>query len=141
MTMSTKTPVVSDPIADMLTRIRNAHERYHADVAMPSSRLKEAIAQILKEEGFIADYNVEEDGPKRTLVLGLKYKGKRSKERVIQGLKRISRPSHRVYVGADEIPQVLGGFGVAILTTSQGILTDHEARRRRVGGEVLCYVW
>lgn len=136
-----KTVLVGDPIGDMLTRICNANERYHPEVRMPSSRLKEEIARILKEEGFIQDYRVEREGAKRVLTLQLKYKGKKGKERVIQGLKRVSKPSRRLYVGADEIPRVRGGLGIAILSTSQGVMTDHEARRRRVGGEVLCYVW
>jgi len=133
--------MITDPIADMLTRVRNANERYHTQVSLPSSRLKEEIARILKEEGFIEDYKVEEEGVKRTLTIRLKYKGKRNKERVIQGLKRVSRPSRRVYVSASDIPQVMGGLGVAILSTSQGVMTGHEARKRRIGGEVLCHVW
>jgi small subunit ribosomal protein S8 len=133
--------VLSDPIADMLTRIRNASERYHAEVRMPSSRLKEEVARVLKEEGFIGDYKVYEDGPRRTLILTLKYKGKRGKDRVIHGLERVSKPSRRVYVSADEIPSVLGGLGITILSTSQGVMTGHEARRRGIGGEVLCNVW
>jgi len=136
-----KRVALSDPIADMLTRIRNANARYHPEVSLPSSRIKEEIARILKEEGFIEDYKVEEDGVKRTLTLKLKYKGKRQKERVIRGLERVSRPSRRIYVGVDEIPQVMGGLGITILSTSQGIMTGHEARKRRIGGEVLCNVW
>ncbi len=140
-TKKVKTVWLSDPIADMLTRIRNAQERYHPEVSLPSSKMKEAIARILKEEGYIEDYQVRADGAKRILTLKLKYKGKRGKERVIRGLQRVSKPGRRVYVGADEIPSVLGGLGIAILSTSQGILTGQEARRRRIGGEVLCYVW
>ena len=136
-----KTVWLSDPIADMLTRIRNAQERYHPEVSLPSSKMKEAIARILKEEGYIEDYQVRADGVKKILTLKLKYKGKRGKEKVIRGLKRVSKPGRRVYVGADEIPQVLGGLGISILSTSQGIMTGQEARRRRIGGEVLCYVW
>ena len=140
-TKKVKTVWLSDPIADMLTRIRNAQERYHPEVSLPSSKMKEAIARILKEEGYIEDYQVRADGAKRILTLKLKYKGKRGKERVIRGLQRVSKPGRRVYVGADEIPSVLGGLGIAILSTSQGILTGQEARQRRIGGEVLCYVW
>jgi small subunit ribosomal protein S8 len=136
-----KTVLLGDPIGDMLARIRNANERYHPEVSMPASRLKEEIARILKEEGFIQDYRVEQEGVKRILTLQLKYKGKRGKERVIQGLKRVSKPSRRVYVGADEIPRVRGGLGIAILSTSQGVMTGQDAQRRRIGGEVLCYVW
>lgn len=136
-----KTVWLSDPIGDMLTRIRNAQERYHPEVSLPSSKMKEEIARILKEEGYIEGYEVRADGAKRILTLKLKYKGKRGRERVIQGLKRVSKPGRRIYVGADEIPYVLGGLGIAILSTSQGIMTGHEARRRRIGGEVLCYVW
>ena len=140
-TKKVKTVWLSDPIADMLTRIRNATERYHPEVSLPSSKIKEEIARILKEEGFIEDYGVRADGAKKILTLTLKYKGKRGKEKVIRGLKRVSKPGRRVYVGADEIPHVLGGLGISILSTSQGIMTGQEARRRRIGGEVLCYVW
>lgn len=133
--------VVTDPVGDMLTRIRNANERYRDTAVMPSSRLKEAIAQILQDEGFITDYEVSDGKAQRVLTLTLKYKGGRRRERVIQDLQRVSKPSRRVYVGADEIPTVLGGLGIAILTTSHGILTDHQARQDRVGGEVLAYVW
>jgi len=130
-----------DPIADMLTRIRNANQRGHEEVRLPSSRMKEELARILEEEGFIKGYEVELSDGKRTLVLFLKYKGKRRKERVITDLVRVSKPSRRVYVGKDEIPQVLAGTGIAILSTSQGLMTDREARRRQVGGELLCKVW
>jgi len=136
-----KTVWLSDPIADMLTRIRNAQERYHPEVSLPSSKMKEEIARILKEEGFIEDYRVRTEGAKKTLTLVLKYKGKRGRERVIRGLQRVSKPGRRVYVGVEEIPSVLGGLGISILSTSQGIMTGQEARRRRIGGEVLCYVW
>lgn len=130
-----------DPIADMLTRIRNANHRGHQEVRLPSSRLKEELARILEGEGFINGYEVWEDEGKRTLVLFLKYKGKRQKERVIRGLERVSKPSRRVYVGKDEIPQILGGVGIAILSTSQGLMTDKEARQRGIGGELLCKAW
>lgn len=133
--------VVSDPVGDMLTRIRNANERYRETAVMPSSHLKESIAQILQDEGFIVDHDVADEGAQRVLTIRLKYKGGRRRERVIQDLKRVSKPSRRVYVNADQIPTVLGGLGIAILTTSRGILTDHQAREERVGGEVLCYVW
>lgn len=141
MAARAKTIAVSDPIGDMLARIRNANERTHGEVALPSSRIKEEIARILVEEGFVEEFRVEQDGPRQTLILKLKYKGKRHKQRVIQGLKRVSRPSRRVYVGADEIPQVMGGLGVAVLSTSQGVMTGHEAQKRHVGGELLCHVW
>ena len=130
-----------DPIADMLTRIRNANQRGHEEVRLPSSRMKEEIARILEEEGFIKGHEVELPDGKRTLVLFLKYKGKRRKERVITDLERVSKPSRRVYVGKDEIPQVLAGTGIAILSTSQGLMTDKEARKRGIGGELLCKVY
>lgn len=130
-----------DPIADMLTRIRNANERFLPEVRLPSSRLKEEIARVLEEEGYITGYKVEEDGAKRTMTIFLKYKGKRGKERVITGLERVSKPSRRIYLGKDEIPKVHGGLGIAILSTSQGIMTDREARERGIGGELLCEVW
>lgn len=133
--------VVSDPVGDMLTRIRNANERFRETTVLPSSRMKESIAGILEDEGFIEGYDVNDDGPQRVLTIRLKYKGGRHRERVIQNLKRVSKPSRRVYVDADGIPTVLGGLGVAILTTSRGLMTDHQARQERVGGEVLCYVW
>ena len=133
--------VVSDPVGDMLTRIRNSNERYRDRLEMPSSHMKESIAQILQDEGFIHGYEVSDEGAQRVLSIRLKYKGGRRRERVIQDLKRVSKPSRRVYVGADDIPTVLGGLGIAILTTSHGILTDHQAREKRVGGEVLAYVW
>ncbi len=128
----------SDPIADMLTRIRNAHRAGHATVEMPHSRLKGEIAQVLKREGFIADFVVE-GGTKKSLILSLKYTEDR--EPVISGLKRDSRPGLRHYVAAGKVPRVLGGQGIAVLSTSSGVLTDREARSRNVGGEVLCSVW
>jgi small subunit ribosomal protein S8 len=130
-----------DPIADMLTRIRNANERFLPEVRLPASRLKEEIARVLEEEGYITGYKVEEDGAKRTMTIFLKYKGKRGKERVITGLERVSKPSRRIYLGKDEIPRVRGGLGIAILSTSQGVMTDREARERGIGGELLCEVW
>jgi len=130
---------VNDPIADMLTRIRNALMAGHEQVTMPASKMKLAIAKILKEEGFIEDFELLSDGVKKSLRLKLKYLGKR--EPAITGLKRVSKPGLRVYVGAGEIPRVYGGLGIAILSTSQGVMTGKEAWRRRLGGELLCYVW
>jgi len=130
---------MTDPIADMLTRIRNANMVFHEKVELPGSKIKRQIAQILKEEGFIRDYEWVDDGRQGILRLYLKYGP--GKEKVITGLKRISRPGLRVYAKHDEVPKVLGGLGVAILSTSQGLLTDKQARAKGVGGEVLCYVW
>jgi len=130
---------MSDPIADMLTRIRNAGKAKLPQVVMPSSKLKVALAEVLKGQGYIAKYVVEGDNIK-TLTIELKYKGKANVP-VIEVLKRVSKPSCRVYVGSDTIPRVLGGLGIAVLSTSQGVITDREARNRNVGGEVLCYVW
>lgn len=130
---------VTDPIADMLTRIRNAVAVGHERVAMPSSKLKVGIAQILVDEGFIDRYEVSENGHRSELELVLRYAERRRP--VIEGLKRISRPGHRVYRGAKELPRVQGGLGVAVVSTSQGLMPDREARRRRLGGEVVCEVW
>ncbi len=132
---------MTDPIADMLTRVRNANIAKHDDVSMPSSKLKEALAELLKTEGYIADFKTAErpDKPGRILSIDMKYSPDR--ERTITGIKRVSKPGLRVYRKSDEIPRVLGGLGVAVLSTSQGLMTDREARRRNVGGEVLCYVW
>ena len=130
--------VVSDPIADMLTRIRNANMAEKQIVQMPHSKMKSEIARLLKQEGFIKDYTVENDG-KPVLNLFLKYTADR--ESVIQGLRRISKPSCRKYANAEEVPRVLGGIGVAFLSTSSGMMTDSEARAKRIGGEVLCYIW
>ena len=130
---------MTDPIADMLTRIRNANAAFHEKVDMPSSRLKVEIARILKEEGFIKNYRVIDDGRQGLSRVYLKYGPQR--ERVITGLKRISKPALRVYAKADQVPRVFGGLGFAILLTSKGVMTDKEARRARVGGEVLCYIW
>ena len=130
---------MTDPIADMLTRIRNASMAYHDTVDIPGSKLKRAVAQILKDEGFIQDYQWLNQGPQGTIRIYLKYGPNR--ERVITGLKRISKPGLRIYAKKHEIPRVLGGLGVAILSTSRGIMTDKQARREGVGGEVLCYVW
>jgi len=132
---------VTDPIADMLTRIRNANLAFHDQTRMPSSKVKEALADILRREGYIEGWSVEDDAsrPGRILVVRLKYTPERS--RTISGIKRVSKPGLRVYRGADRLPRVLGGLGVAVLSTSQGLMTDREARERHVGGEILCYVW
>jgi small subunit ribosomal protein S8 len=132
---------MTDPIADMLTRLRNANIAMHDDVTMPSSKLKEALAALLVSEGYLIDYSVAEvpSGPGSQLTIKLKYSPER--ERTISGIRRISKPGLRVYTKAEEVPRVLGGLGVAVLSTNQGLLTDREARKRRVGGEVLCYVW
>ena len=132
---------MTDPIADMLTRIRNANVAMHDDVRMPSSKVKEALAAILKQEGYIEDYSVSEEPsrPGRTLTITMKYTPDRA--RTISGLRRVSKPGLRVYTKADRVPRVLGGLGVAVLSTSQGLMTDREARRRKMGGEILCFVW
>lgn len=130
---------LTDPIADMLTRIRNANSTIKESVDVPASNIKESIAQLLKEEGFILDYKVVDTYPQNTLRLYLKYGD--DGEKVISGLKRISKPGLRVYVKKDEIPKVLGGLGIAVLSTSQGIVTGKVARKNGAGGEVLCYVW
>lgn len=131
--------VVTDPIADMLTRIRNANAMKYKEVSMPVSKTKTEIARILKDEGFIVDYKVRNDKPQKTLVLTLKYTNK--KERVITGLKRISKPGLRVYTKSTDVPKVLNGFGIAIISTSKGIMTDKEARKQSLGGEVMAYIW
>ena len=130
---------MTDPIADMLARIRNANVVRRHQVDIPGSQLKRSIANILREEGFIENVQWIEDGVRRTLRLTLKYGGER--QRVITGLRRISRPGRRVYAGRTEVPRVLGGLGVAILSPSRGVMTDKRARREQVGGEVLCYIW
>lgn len=129
----------ADPIADMLTRIRNANKLRYEEVAMPSSKIKEGIAKILVSEGFIAAYRIDENEGKKELVLTLKYSA--TGERVITGLKRISKPGLRVYAEADKIPSVLKGLGIAIVSTPNGLLTDRQARKQHVGGEIICYVW
>ncbi|MBO8129563.1 MAG: 30S ribosomal protein S8 [Peptococcaceae bacterium] len=131
--------MLTDPIADFLTRIRNANMVYHETTEIPASNTKKAIARLLKEEGYIKDYEVVDDGKQGILRIYLKYGD--NKERVITGLKRISKPGLRVYAKKDEVPRVLGGLGIAILSTSRGIITDREARKLGVGGEVLCYIW
>jgi small subunit ribosomal protein S8 len=132
---------MTDPIADMLTRIRNANVAMHDDVRMPSSKVKEALAAILKQEGYIESFSVAEnsDRPGSTLTVIMKYSPERL--RTISGLRRVSKPGLRVYSKSDKVPRVLGGLGVAIVSTSQGLMTDREARQRRVGGEILCFVW
>lgn len=130
---------MTDPIADMLTRIRNANVVRHETVEVPASKVKEAIARILKEEGFIRDYERIDDGKQGILRLHMRYGPDRV--RVIRGLKRISRPGLRIYARKDQLPRVLGGLGVAVVSTSKGILTDKEARRQGLGGEILCYIW
>ena len=131
--------VVTDTIADMLTRIRNANQMRYQEVSVPASNLKVSLAKILKEEGFIEDYKVVNDNVQGTIELTLKYG--QNKERVITGLKRISKPGLRVYAKAGEVPKVLNGLGVAIISTSHGVMTDKEARKENLGGEVLCYIW
>jgi len=132
--------VTSDPIADMLTRIRNANTAKHDTVDVPSSKMKVAIADILVNEGFVEKYEMIEDGNFKTIRITLKY-GADKNEKIITGIKRISKPGLRVYAGKDELPRVLGGLGIAILSTNQGIITDKEARKLQVGGEVLAFVW
>ena len=131
---------MSDPIADMLTRIRNANTAKHDTVDIPSSTMKLAIADILVKEGYIAKYELIEDGSFKTIRVTLKY-GADKNEKIITGLKRISKPGLRVYAGAEELPKVLGGLGVAIISTNEGVMTDKEARQKNVGGEVLAFVW
>ena len=131
---------MSDPIADMLTRIRNANAAKHDTVDVPASKMKLAIADILLKEGYIAKYDVEESGVVGNIHITLKY-GADKNEKIISGLKRISKPGLRVYVNKDEIPRVLGGMGTAILSTNQGVITDKEARKLQIGGEVLAFVW
>ena len=132
---------MTDPIADMLTRLRNANVAYHDEVRMPSSKLKEALAAVLQREGYVAGWRSEDDPsrPGKVLTVQMKYTPERA--RSIAGIQRVSKPGLRVYRQADKLPRVLGGLGVAVLSTSQGLMTDREARERRVGGEVLCYVW
>ena len=131
--------MVTDPIADMLTRIRNANAMRYKEVEVPAYNLKQEIARILKEEGFIADYKIKENSVQNIIVLSLKYG--QNKERVISGLKRISKPGLRVYAKASEMPKVLNGLGIAIVSTSKGLMTDKNARKESLGGEVLAYIW
>jgi small subunit ribosomal protein S8 len=131
--------VLTDPIADMLTRIRNANMALHDSVEMPGSRLKAEVARVLKDEGYIAGWELRDAEVGTALVVRLKYS--RDRRRVISGLERISKPGRRVYADRGSIPRVLGGMGIAVVSTSQGVITGHEARRRGIGGEVLCTVW
>ena len=131
---------MSDPIADMLTRIRNANTAKHDTVDVPSSKMKLAIAQILLDEGFIKKYDLIDEGSFKTIRISLKY-GADKNEKIISGIKRISKPGLRVYAGKDELPRVLGGLGIAIISTNQGVITDKKARELQVGGEVLAFVW
>lgn len=131
---------MSDPIADMLTRIRNANTAKHDTVDVPASKMKLAIAQILLDEGYIKKFEVLQDGEFKTIHITLKYGADKS-EKIITGLKRISKPGLRVYAGKEELPRVLGGLGIAIISTNQGVVTDKKARELQVGGEVLAYVW
>ena len=130
---------ISDPVADMLTRIRNANTAKHESVDVPASNLKKAIAQILLDEGYIKSFEVVEDGTQGIIRIQLKYLA--GKEKVISGLRRVSKPGLRVYAGADELPRVLKGLGIAIISTSKGVMTDKKARANHVGGEVLAFVW
>lgn len=130
---------MTDPIADMLTRIRNANQMRYLEVEVPASNIKTEIARILKEEGFISDYKIKKNDVQNVIVLNLKYG--QHKERVITGLKRISKPGLRVYAKTNEIPKVLNGLGIAIVSTSKGLMTDKEARKEQLGGEVLAYIW
>lgn len=133
---------MSDPIADMLTRMRNALQRQHPSVTMPHSKSKEAIAQVMKAEGYIEDFKILEEKPQKMLQITLKYSGDRRNYRsIITGLERVSKPGRRMYVNKKEIPWVLSGLGIAILTTSKGMMTGQQARRQGVGGEVICKVW
>ena len=132
---------MTDPIADMLTRVRNANIAFHDQVRMPSSKLKEALARILEREGYIDGWQVEDDPSKPGKRLTIRMKYTQDRQRTISGLRRVSRPGLRVYTKADAVPRVLGGMGIAVLSTNQGLMTDREARERRVGGEVLCQVW
>ena len=130
--------VTTDPVADMLTRIRNANQQKHETVSIPYSNLKNDLANILKDEGFVTDFVVNEEGNHKNIVITLKYKGN---ERVITGLKRVSKPGLRQYAKVNEIPKVLNGLGIVVLSTSQGLMTDKEARAKNIGGEVLAYIW
>lgn len=130
---------ITDPIADMLTRIRNANSAKHETVDIPASNMKKAIAEILNEEGYIKSYQIIEDGKQGVIRIALKYGP--SKERVISGLKRVSKPGLRIYAGAEELPRVLKGLGIAVISTSKGIMTDKAARKENIGGEVLAFIW
>jgi small subunit ribosomal protein S8 len=133
--------MMTDPIADMLTRIRNANVAMHVQVRMPSSKQKVALAGILKKEGYIEDFAVADDTTRPGSVLTVTMKYSPERQRTISGLRRVSKPGLRVYIKADKVPRVLGGLGVAVLSTSKGLMTDREARKQRMGGEILCFVW
>ena len=133
--------MLTDPVADMLARIRNANKAMHEQVEMPASRMKQEIARILKEEGYVRDYHVEPPGELRYKVLVIELKYGRGRERVLTGLKRISKPGRRIYAGKDRLPRVLGGMGTAILSTSRGVITSRTAEAEGIGGEVICFVW
>ena len=130
---------ITDPIADMLTRIRNANSQKHESVDIPNSKMKKSVAEILLDEGFIKSYNVIDDGGQGIIRIALKYGP--AKEQVITGLRRVSKPGLRVYAGADELPRVLKGLGIAIISTSKGVMTDKQARAEHIGGEVLAFIW
>ncbi len=130
---------ITDPIADMLTRIRNANTAKHETVDVPASNMKKSIAEILNEEGYIAGYQVIEDGKQGVIRIALKYGP--NKEKVISGLKRVSKPGLRIYAGAEELPRVLKGLGIAIVSTSKGVMTDKAARKQNIGGEILAFIW
>ena len=130
---------ITDPVADMLTRIRNANSAKHETVDVPASNLKKSIAQILLDEGYIKSFTVEDNGNQGVIHITLKYQG--NKEKVIAGLRRVSKPGLRVYAGADELPKVLKGLGIAIISTSKGLMTDAQAKAEKIGGELLCQVW
>ncbi len=130
--------MMTDPIADMLTRIRNGNSAKHKSVEIPASNMKKDLAQILLDEGYIQGYNVTEDDKQGVMTVDLKYV---QEQRAISGIKRISKPGRRVYVGSSDVPKVLNGLGIAIISTSKGVMTDKQARKEAVGGEVICYVW
>ena len=132
---------MTDPIADMLTRIRNANVAMHDDVRMPSSKLKESLAELLQKEGYIEGFSVADDPGRPGRVLNVRMKYSPERQRTISGLRRVSKPGLRIYIKADKVPRVLGGLGVAVLSTSRGLMTDRDARKAGVGGEILCFVW
>ncbi len=132
---------ITDPIADMLTRIRNANDAKHDSVDVPASNMKKSIAQILLEEGYIKNFQLIDDGTQGVIRITLKYGAGRGKEKVIKGLRRVSKPGLRIYAGADDLPHVLRGLGIAIISTSKGVMTDKKARQAHIGGEVLAFVW
>ena len=133
--------MMTDPIADMLTRVRNANQALHKTVTMPSSKLKEEIAKLLAAEGYLEGYDVAVSDPGKEITIRLKYHGKGNRERVIQGITRMSSPGRRIYRGADSLPRSQGGLGTIVISTSQGLMPDREARKRRLGGELMCEIW